>query len=192
MNIDNINIEEKIYKISVKYLESNSFLMIINSKFKIQLYCEKLDKLWYLNPKNGHYDNVPSIQSDTSGIYIFWFKHNEKYYPLEVGSGRLSKRINTKFFKHINHIPDLYISFKRADRDNLLKLERNYIEKLYPVFNKQYNNILSKKYLENLKIYHNYTTIQEKKIKKIIEERKRERERDFNEARDITFAESMI
>ena len=201
MNIDNINIEKKIYKISVEYMESDLFMMIFNNKSKMLLFCEKLNKLWYLNPRRGYYPHLPSVQSDTLGIYIFWFKHNKKYYPLEVGSGILNKRIHTKFFKHTFDIPDLYVSFKRADRDKLLKLEKNYIEKLYPVINKQYNNILSKKYLKNLKIYHDYTTIQDNLRKKAFklekniqkkEDNKIKKERDSNEALDIAFAESMI
>jgi len=160
MNIDNINIEKKIYKISVEYMESDFISSYDPPKSKILLYCEELKKYWYLNPRGGDYLDRPNVNSYTKGIYIFWFKHNEKYYPLEIGSGILSKRISIKYFKHTFDFPDLYVSFKRVDRDKLLKLERNYIEKLYPVLNKQYNNILSKKYLKNLKICLDYKTKQ--------------------------------
>jgi len=163
MKLDNINIEKKIYKI------------YFDMKCKISLYCEELKKIWHLNPKIKYDPYLPSINSYTRGIYIFWLKHNEKYYPLDIGKGILYNRISEKLGK-LFYIPDLYVSFKEIDKDKSLELEeKNYIEKLNPICNKQYNNTLSKKYYENLKIYQDYMDIQENLRKKNLEKYKKER-----------------
>jgi len=162
-SLNDLDIEKDIYRISIEDLDSyDNMDFLFNSFFKkskMVLSCEKLDIKWYLNPRRGIYDNVPCVRSFTMGIYAFWFEYNKKYYPLEVGSGQLSKRIPTKYYKLNQDVPHLFISFKRVDKDELLKIEKDYIEKLNPIFNKHHNDTLSKQYMKNLKTFHNYKNI---------------------------------
>ena len=120
---------------------------------------------WFLKPgKNKRHPSVLDehyIQySDETGVYCFFVLHEDKFYPIYIGSGCLSDRIRKKYHE-IRFGPwsedHLYISFEKYDNLNtekkLVDLEIEQIKTLCPALNNTHNDLSSNLFNLNNSMY---------------------------------------
>ena len=128
-------------------------IVLSNKKFKFS---------WNLTLNwNRRYEKLPLdnyLQGTRDrGFYCFWIKNKDIFFPHYLGSGNLSTRIKDGYNKFFPDIQYLYISFYKDNdisKKNMKNLEKEYIDFLSPIENKQHRRI-GKAYFKNLKAFEN-------------------------------------
>jgi len=121
------------------------FLGIATSRWKIRMINKKYNEYFYLNQL-----------SKSFGYYCFWLKNENVRIPLYVGSGNLSSRIREGYFKFTEK--SLYVSYSIKEDFREDDCEKELIQSLSPIYNKQHNQI-NETYLHNTKLYSENTNV---------------------------------